>query len=102
MDRDGSATPPSLAVLNASNNGRAGTLVLTSGQLLWVAMGAHFSEAGGLRFPLSTIERHTASLIKSPFGNTAAFVATPSDKQPRASVRFECGSALEVVEMFSL
>jgi hypothetical protein len=93
---------PSLAVLNASYNGCAGALLLTSGQLLWVAVGAHFSEAGGLRFPLSTIERHTASLIKSPFGNSAAFVVTPSDKQPRAFVRFECGSALEAVEMFSL
>jgi hypothetical protein len=67
-----------------------------------VAAGAHFSEAGGLRFPLSTIERHTASLIKSPFGNTAAFVFTPNDKQPRASVRFACGSSLAAVELLSL
>jgi len=43
---------PSLAMLSASYNGCAGGLLLTSGQLLWMAKGAHFSEAG-LRVPLS-------------------------------------------------
>ena len=99
---------PSLAVLSVHGRpivrcwlrGRP-TVLLTSGQLLWVAKGAHFSEAG-LRIPLSTIERHTASLIKSPFGNAAEFLFfTPNETQPRASVRFARGSALAAVDMFS-
>jgi hypothetical protein len=88
---------PSLAALKASYQGCAGGLLLTSGQLLWVAVGKHFSEAG-LRVPLRLIERHTKSLIKSPFGDQAEFVFTSNTTKQR----FACGSALAEVELFAL
>ena len=52
-----------------------------------------------LRIPLGEIARHAAAISKSPFGNRAEFIITTDEKDPSASVRFQCGDALVDTEM---
>ena len=98
-----SAPPPSppLALLKASFNDCAGGLVLTRSELLWVPMGAHFSEAK-VRLPLSTIHRPFAFCFKSPFGNRAEVVIAMDKGDASAQFKFPCGSALADAELFAL
>ena len=98
-----SAAPPSLplALLKASFNDCAGGLVLTRSELLWVPMGAHFSEAK-VRLPLSTIHRPFAFCFKSPFGNRAEVVIAMDKGDASAQFKFPCGSALADAELFAL
>ena len=90
-----------LGMLKASYNGCAGGLILTRAELLWVPMGAHFSQAQ-LRLPLGAIQRHAASCLKTPFGNRAELVVTRDESNPTASLRFACGSAIADTESFAL
>ena len=97
------APPPSppLALLRASFNGCAGGLVLTRSELLWVSMGAHFSDAK-VRVPIRSIFRVFAICSKSPFGSRADVVISMDERDVNAAFKFECGSQLAAAEMFAL
>eukprot|EP00966_Prymnesium_polylepis_P333318 7388790-Prymnesium_polylepis.1 len=95
---EGAPPSPPLAVLRASRNGCAGGLLLTRFELLWVKVGGHYSQAD-FRVCLREIERASPSLLKSPFGSRADLTISARGQAPE---RFECGSALADVEMFSL
>ena len=99
-DPTGALPTPPLAVLRASYDGVAGGLLLTPHQLMWVGMGAHFSQAR-VRVPLGSVRQQRASLLKSPFGSRAEYTFSTDEHASGSSLRFQCGSQLAAVEAFA-
>ena len=93
-----SALPsPPLGLLAASFEGCTGGLLLTAHQLMWVAAGAHFSQAR-VRIPLISIREQRSLQHRSPFGSHAEFVVVDVCG---STIKFACGSRLGAVEAFS-
>ena len=91
---------PPLAVLGASYDGGASGLILTPYQLMWVAVGCHFSQAR-VQVPLGSIRQQRATLLRSPFGNRAEFTFATHAHASGSMIRFPCGSRLAAVEAFA-